>query len=438
MRLPLGMMCKETGEAIGTLIGEVQELEARADEKAMGRFLRVKVCKNIKAPLMRGFTLEEEDAEVEQKEHVDPHGKEETLDGKNWCPFEYEHLPDFCYVCGIIGHTDKACGVKLKKGEKPHLGGKSSTGWGRRSLSGSDGPSWHKDKGSAAERNESDEKGQDVTSPIKTLAGARETEVVKQLAFPAGEKGIEEGGGVSAECSDTKDAEEGDCGLVNEAMPQSNMLVDVEEVRARTGYKLAVHDPARDKGVENKGKGKKVGTFKRAKGGRKVGEVFIEGTGGYQEAIIGMKRGGDHMELEESEEHKKKKVEQGPRLPRFEAKWLLEEDCDSIVENTWGKAMNPPVKNRLAEVLGALSNWNREVLGDLRKRMKKIKAELEATRKEPISDHQVRKEQTLSFKLERHEEQENLVCRQRAHANWLTKGDPNTRYFHACGCDLYS
>ncbi|KAE8785544.1 hypothetical protein D1007_40706 [Hordeum vulgare] len=100
-----------------------------------------------------------------------------------------------------------------------------------------------------------------------------------------------------------------------------------------------------------------------------------------------------------------------PRLPRFEAKWLLEDDCDGIMENAWEKATDPAIKNRLADVMGALNNWNREVLGDLRKRIKKLKSELEAIRREPISDHQVRKEQTLIFKLERLEQQENLVWR---------------------------
>ncbi|KAE8793542.1 hypothetical protein D1007_31827 [Hordeum vulgare] len=109
MRLPLGMMCKEAGEAIGSLIGEVQELEARADGKAMGKILRVKIRMNIKSP------LEEEEEENNRKKQKVPQGGGEELDEKNQCPFEYEHLPDLCYVCGIIGHTNKACGVKLKK-----------------------------------------------------------------------------------------------------------------------------------------------------------------------------------------------------------------------------------------------------------------------------------------------------------------------------------
>ncbi|KAE8807743.1 hypothetical protein D1007_15900 [Hordeum vulgare] len=208
-----------------------------------------------------------------------------------------------------------------------------------------------------------------------------------------------------------KGADEVDCGLVNDALPQGNMLVDDEGVRARTGYVLGEHDAARDKGVENKGKGKKA-AYKVTNGDPYHSD---------HRSVLLSRDGSPRVQ----------RLAVGPRLPRFEAKWLLEEDCDSIVENAWGNAMNPTVKNRLAEVMGALSNWNREVLGDLRKRMKKIKAELEAMRKEPISDHQVRKEQTLSLKLERLEEQENLVWRQRAHANWLTKGDRNTWYFHA-------
>jgi len=41
-------------------------------------------------------------------------GKEEK---PLWCPVEYEFLPDFCYTCSIIGHTDRSCGVQIPKGE---------------------------------------------------------------------------------------------------------------------------------------------------------------------------------------------------------------------------------------------------------------------------------------------------------------------------------
>lgn len=34
-----------------------------------------------------------------------------------WCDFVYELWPNFRYTCGVIGHVDKSCVVKLKKGE---------------------------------------------------------------------------------------------------------------------------------------------------------------------------------------------------------------------------------------------------------------------------------------------------------------------------------
>jgi hypothetical protein len=39
-------------------------------------------------------------------------------DGKEkWCPICYEYLSDFCYMCGLIGHTQKSCSMKFVKDE---------------------------------------------------------------------------------------------------------------------------------------------------------------------------------------------------------------------------------------------------------------------------------------------------------------------------------
>ena len=99
----------------------------------------------------------------------------------------------------------------------------------------------------------------------------------------------------------------------------------------------------------------------------------------------------------------------GVRFKRFEAWWLLEENCDNIVKDAWEDGNDLNVKDKLRKVVETLNTWSREVLGDLGKRIKKLKSELEAVRREQISDSQVRREQTLSFKLERLEEQHDLV-----------------------------
>jgi hypothetical protein len=80
-------------------------VDGLVDGLAMGKCLRVQVKLTITKPLMRGTTVE-----IGQ-------GKQ-TI----WCPFEYEYLPKFCYICGIIDHLDKGCSIKLKKGEDAQYG----------------------------------------------------------------------------------------------------------------------------------------------------------------------------------------------------------------------------------------------------------------------------------------------------------------------------
>lgn len=100
-RLPMGLMYKATAEVIGDEIGEFMEVDFESDDLAAGRFLWVKVRLDIRLPLRCGITV---DMGVEV--------------GDRWCPVQYEFLPEFCYVCGIIGHSDKACTKKLAKEER--------------------------------------------------------------------------------------------------------------------------------------------------------------------------------------------------------------------------------------------------------------------------------------------------------------------------------
>lgn len=46
--LPLGMMCREAGEAIGNFIGKAMEVDVGSDGTAVGRYLRVKTRIDIR------------------------------------------------------------------------------------------------------------------------------------------------------------------------------------------------------------------------------------------------------------------------------------------------------------------------------------------------------------------------------------------------------
>lgn len=84
---------------------------------------------------------------------------------------------------------------------------------------------------------------------------------------------------------------------------------------------------------------------------------------------------------------------------------------------------------------GSLSWWSSNILGGLEKRRKKIKKELEACRRRSLSEDGLSREAVLRFQLDKVDEQVDLYWRQRAHIQWLEKGDRNTSFFHAVCSD---
>ncbi|CAN6236094.1 unnamed protein product [Urochloa humidicola] len=104
-RLPIGLMTTETGEEIGDRVGKTIEVDTDEGGSAVGKFLRIKIHFDIRKPLMRGVTME-----------VGPNGKTQ------WCPLEYEFLPNFCYICGLLGHVDRECPSGSWKEKKKPFG----------------------------------------------------------------------------------------------------------------------------------------------------------------------------------------------------------------------------------------------------------------------------------------------------------------------------
>lgn len=124
--------------------------------------------------------------------------------------------------------------------------------------------------------------------------------------------------------------------------------------------------------------------------------------------------------------------------PRFEASWLEEEGCKNIVQNAWN--LETQVEGRettgaLKGVMRELIDWSKNILGDLEKRIHRLKKQLEAERRKNISEEQVRREELLRFKLGRLEEQRETYWKQRAHVHWMKWGDRNTNFFHAAASE---
>jgi hypothetical protein len=77
-KLPIGMMHKVVGEAIGGEVGEFLEMDREEDGTAVGKYLRIKVRIDIRKPLMRGVTVE-----------VEKEGAELNLCGAQWFMSSY-------------------------------------------------------------------------------------------------------------------------------------------------------------------------------------------------------------------------------------------------------------------------------------------------------------------------------------------------------------
>uniref|UniRef100_A0A8I6XX79 Reverse transcriptase domain-containing protein n=1 Tax=Hordeum vulgare subsp. vulgare TaxID=112509 RepID=A0A8I6XX79_HORVV len=137
-----------------------------------------------------------------------------------------------------------------------------------------------------------------------------------------------------------------------------------------------------------------------------------------------------HLDHESFRQRKKKRREGGNL--KFEASWMTEEACSAVIENAWQRettSRGGTVVQALKGVAGDLQHWSRTSLGVMERRIAKLKKEIEVFRQRAITQDVVNRERMLRYKLERLEGQREMYYKQRAHVNWLQKGDRNTSYF---------
>ncbi|KAL0314002.1 UNVERIFIED_CONTAM: hypothetical protein Sangu_2244600, partial [Sesamum angustifolium] len=84
--LAIGQMNREVAIFIGNHLRRFLDLDLDRDRSSWGSFLRIRVSLNIKRYLCRALTLHTTDRD-------DP-----------IITFAYERLPNFCYLCGCLGH----------------------------------------------------------------------------------------------------------------------------------------------------------------------------------------------------------------------------------------------------------------------------------------------------------------------------------------------
>lgn len=104
-------------------------------------------------------------------------------------------------------------------------------------------------------------------------------------------------------------------------------------------------------------------------------------------------------------------------------------NCGECLEAFYGRG-GGKVTDAVRCVARDLGDWSMNVLGDLQKRIKRVRKALEECRRGPVNEQSVGRMELLKFRLERLDEQEHIYWKQRAKVHWLEKGDRNTQFFH--------
>lgn len=116
---------------------------------------------------------------------------------------------------------------------------------------------------------------------------------------------------------------------------------------------------------------------------------------------------------------------------------MKEEQCGPIVENAWRCCVDGR-NGSLKEVVGVVAselwgNWSKDILGDLEKRTKRVKQELEVCWKGPINNANVRKEHLLRYKLEKMEEQKDHLLAATCSCSLAEKWQSEHEIFSSAG-----
>lgn len=105
--LPVGFMSEAVGKQLGNFFGTFIQYDANNNSSIWREFMRLKIRVDIRKPLKR-------------KKKIVKRDKTEVV-----VQCKYEKLGDFCFICGLISHTERFCKKKLES-----TGGEVARDWG--------------------------------------------------------------------------------------------------------------------------------------------------------------------------------------------------------------------------------------------------------------------------------------------------------------------
>ncbi|KAL9688574.1 hypothetical protein QQ045_032997 [Rhodiola kirilowii] len=118
------------------------------------------------------------------------------------------------------------------------------------------------------------------------------------------------------------------------------------------------------------------------------------------------------------------------RILRFEPMWIRHGEFKEIVRNCWNALPREcPTKERLSYCMQQLYKWSGATFGNVKRRIDKLKEEIQKLRSSPRNEETTLEEARLSDELDEYLEREEIWWRQRSRTEWLKAGDRNTPFF---------
>ncbi|KAL0387734.1 UNVERIFIED_CONTAM: hypothetical protein Sradi_2655200 [Sesamum radiatum] len=91
-------MTSEVCSFIGNKLGQLKEVDLDSNGEVWGSSIRIRVAIDTSKPLKRVLKLRT------------------VLGDEHLVTFTYERLPNFCYLCGRLGHLSRVCDLQLQDG----------------------------------------------------------------------------------------------------------------------------------------------------------------------------------------------------------------------------------------------------------------------------------------------------------------------------------
>ncbi|KAF7134615.1 hypothetical protein RHSIM_Rhsim08G0178900 [Rhododendron simsii] len=121
---------------------------------------------------------------------------------------------------------------------------------------------------------------------------------------------------------------------------------------------------------------------------------------------------------------------------KFESKWTTHPECGQIIASAWTQSQQGShlygLVQRLKKCKEFLLEWSKKTFGRDKMNLKRFQERLRSIQMALFSQENLQEERKLIKEIEVLLLREEMTLHQRSRVNWLTYGDKNSAFFHAC------